>query len=198
MSSHTDNAGTRFGMWLFLYTELMLFGGLFVLYAVYYYKYSNDFTSGGAEMELFYGTLNTAILLTSSFCVAASIEAIKKNSKKLAIVLLYLTCLFGIIFLMNKYVEWSNKFSHGIYPGSERLAGSAKGVQIFFGLYFTLTGLHALHVLIGTSLMGTCLFLTEKGKITGSKVIILENSGLYWHLVDIIWIFIFPLFYLIL
>ena len=198
MTTNTDNAGVRFGMWLFLYTELMLFGGLFILYAVYYYKYSKDFILGGAEMELFYGTLNTAILLTSSFFVAASIEAIKKNSKKVVIILLSLTCLLGMIFLMNKYIEWSNKFSHNIYPGSGRLMNSPRGFVIFFGLYFTLTGLHALHVFIGTMVLASCMFLTASGKINKSKFNILENAGLFWHLVDIIWIFLFPLFYLIL
>jgi len=197
METHEDNKGVRLGMWLFLYTEIMLFGGLFVLYAAYYYRYSQDFAVAGKETDILLGTLNTAILLTSSFTVAAAIAAMKRGSKKIVIILLGVTILLALAFLFNKYIEWSHKFENGLYPGSSRLE-SEMGITIFFGLYFTLTGLHALHVSIGIIVLSTCLALSATERITAQKINILENSGLYWHLVDIIWIFLFPLFYLLL
>ena len=197
MEVNADAKGARLGMWLFLYTEIMLFGGLFVLYAAYYYRYTQDFVAAGRETELFMGTLNTAILLTSSFTVASAIAAMRRKSKKAVLMLLSITILLALAFLLNKYFEWSHKFEHGLYPGSATLENEM-GQTIFFGLYFTLTGLHALHVCIGIIVLGTCLWLTAAGRITAERINILENSGLYWHLVDIIWIFLFPLFYLLL
>jgi cytochrome c oxidase subunit 3 len=197
MEANVDNKGVRLGMWLFLYTEIMLFGGLFVLYAAYYYRYSQDFIAAGRETELFIGTLNTAILLTSSFTVASAIAAMKRESKKAVLVFLSITIILAMAFLVNKYFEWSHKFEHGFYPGSNKLANEM-GKSMFFGLYFTLTGLHALHICIGIIVLSTCLGLTAAGRITAERINILENSGLYWHLVDIIWIFLFPLFYLLL
>ena len=198
LSSTTDNAGVRFGMWLFLFTEIMLFGGLFILYSVYHHRYAADFAVGGKELELILGTINTAVLLTSSFTVASAIEAMRKNARKTALLLLSVTVLLGLIFLFDKYIEWSHKFAHGLYPGSARLLAGPKGIEIFFGLYFTLTGLHALHVFIGSGVLSTCLVFTAKGRITSERMNLLENAGLFWHLVDIIWIFLFPLFYLVL
>jgi cytochrome c oxidase subunit III len=197
MEAHEDNKGARLGMWLFLYTEVMLFGGLFVLYAAYYYRYSPDFAAAGKETDIVLGTLNTVILLTSSFTVASAIAAMKRGSKKVVIILLSVTILLALAFLFNKYMEWSHKFETGLYPGSSRLANEM-GITIFFGLYFTLTGLHAIHVSIGIIVLSTCLTLSATERITAQKINILENSGLYWHLVDIIWIFLFPLFYLLL
>lgn len=198
MSSTADNAGVRLGMWLFLYTEIMLFGGLFILYAVYHHRYTADFANGGKELELALGALNTGVLLTSSFTVASAIEAMRRKAKKAALLLLGLTILLGLIFLFDKYLEWSHKFAHGLFPGSARLLDGPKGFEIFFGLYFMLTGLHALHVLIGCGALSVCFFLGATDRITRDRMNILENTGLFWHLVDIIWIFLFPLFYLIL
>lgn len=198
MESKTDNAGVRLGMWLFLYTEIMLFGALFILYAVYYHQYAKDFAAGGKELELFMGALNTGLLLTSSFTVAAAIESLRKGLQRTALVFLGSTVFLGLLFLFNKYLEWAHKFAHGIYPGSELLLKGPKGEIIFFGLYFTLTGLHALHVVIGCGLLSACWALVYKGRVDAGRMNLLENSGLYWHLVDIVWIFLFPLFYLIL
>ena len=192
MSEARDNFGVRFGMWLFLYTEIMFFGGLFILYSVYYHDYYPYFIQGGKELDIFLGSLNTFVLLASSFCVAASIEFLRKGARKAALALL------GSLFLFDKGIEWAHKFSHGIYPGSASLAAGPKGLTIFFGLYFTLTGLHALHVLIGSTVLAYCWVLIYRGRITAGNMNWLENTGLFWHLVDIIWIFLFPLFYLIL
>ncbi len=198
MATHTDSIGPRMGMWFFLYTEIMLFGGLFILYAAYYHRYSADFIAAGRETMLVLGTLNTALLLISSFAVAAAVEAMSRNSSKKVILLLSLTIVLGLIFLFNKYLEWSRDFADGFYPGSDRMINGPVGQSIFFALYFTLTGLHALHVLIGTGVLGSCLVFTAKGNITAGRMNYLENAGLFWHLVDIIWIFLFPLFYLLL
>jgi cytochrome c oxidase subunit III len=194
MTAHTDSHGARFGMWLFIYTEIMLFGGLFVLYAAYYYRYRQDFISGGGQLELVLGAVNTVALLASSFTVAAAVRAMALQEKTAALVLLGVTALLGLAFLCNKYIEWSHKFAHGIIPGSEHMFSLPRGESVFFGMYFMLTGLHGLHVFIGIVVLSCCLYLCARGRL---RPVVLENCSLYWHLVDIIWIFLFPLFYLI-
>ena len=198
MTTPRDSTGIRIGMWLFLYTEIILFGGLFVLYAVYFYKYSGEFAKGGKELNRLIGSLNTIILLVSSFTVAASITAIRRQAKKLCLVLLAASFLCGVTFLINKYFEWGHKIAHGIYPNSPDLIGGPPGRNIFFGLYYVITGLHGLHVIIGMTLLAFSFLLVYNNRITAQRFALLENSGLYWHLVDLIWIFVFPLFYLIL
>lgn len=186
------------GMWLFLYTEIMLFGGLFVTYAAYYHRYSQDFIKAGKALEVVVGTTNTVLLLISSFAVAASITAIRKANPRATIAFLGLAIVLGLTFLVNKFFEWSHKFAHGLYPNSDALNALPNGEKIFYGLYYTITGLHGLHVAIGIVLLAVVTGLTVKGTIRPGNDIVLENSGLYWHLIDLIWIFVFPLFYLIL
>ncbi len=198
MSSQIDRTGIKIGMWLFLYSEIILFGGLFVLYAAYFHRYSEAFSVGGKELNRIIGALNTVVLLVSSFTVAASITAIQRNARKQTIGLLLFSIFCGVIFLVNKYFEWGAKIHHGIYPNSETLVAGDLGVNIFFGLYYVITGLHGLHVIAGMVLLSISLALVLAGKIDGSRLSMLDNSGLYWHLVDLIWIFVFPLFYLVL
>jgi cytochrome c oxidase subunit III len=187
----------KFGMWIFLLTELFLFGGLFLVYAVFRAKYSHDFHTAALELNTFIGTLNTVFLLTSSMTVAMSITAIQKNAPKLAFFLVFITLLLAALFMVNKYIEWTHKFEFRIFPGSDVLRNMPRGELLFFGLYFMMTGLHALHVLVGMVLLSINLVKIKKGIITSSRYLLLENSGLYWHLVDLIWIFLFPLLYLI-
>ncbi len=197
MSSPADEPGKKLGMWLFLYTETILFGALFVLYAVYFSRYTMDFIEGGKELDTLFGSMNTIILLISSFAVAASITAIQKSEKKKAMAGLLTAILCGLIFLINKYFEWGHKIEHGIFPNSEKLVDGPPGQNIFFGLYYVITGLHGIHIIIGMTLLIVSFVFVQLGKINNKHFTLLENSGLYWHLVDLIWIFIFPLFYLV-
>jgi cytochrome c oxidase subunit 3 len=187
----------KLGMWIFLLTELFLFGGLFLVYAVFRSSYSADFHEAARELNSFIGTLNTVFLLTSSLTVAMSLTAIQLNDTKKAFWLILLTIIFAALFMMNKYFEWSHKFEFRIYPGSPVLKNLARGELLFFGLYYMMTGLHALHVLVGMILLSIVLFKVKKGIIHRGHYLLLENSALYWHLVDLIWIFLFPLLYLI-
>ncbi len=198
MSSERDQTGIRIGMWLFLYTEIILFGGLFVLYAAYFHEYPKAFAEYGKELNRVIGACNTVLLLASSFTVAASITALRQHSRRLCLWLLAISLGCGGIFLVNKYFEWGHKFAIGLYPNSPALAAAPPGKNIFFGLYYVITGLHGLHVIIGMTLLAISLVMVHNNRITAQRFALLENSGLYWHLVDLIWIFVFPLFYLIL
>jgi cytochrome c oxidase subunit 3 len=194
---HYDPEAGKFGMWIFLLTELFLFGGLFLVYAVFRAKYSPDFHTAADELNTFVGTLNTVFLLASSMTVAMSITAIQKDQKKLALFLVAVTLLFAALFMVNKYFEWTHKFHYAIFPGSEVLRNMNRGELLFFGLYYMMTGLHALHVLVGMILLSINIVKIKKGTVNRERYLLLENSGLYWHLVDLIWIFLFPLLYLI-
>jgi cytochrome c oxidase subunit 3 len=187
----------RIGMWLFLSTEALLFGGLFLLYAVYRWKFSQPFHEASLELSRVFGTVNTVVLITSSLTAALSIHWLRENRIARARRLLAATIGLGFCFLAVKAFEWGTKFEHGLYPGSAVLAARGPGQTLYFGLYFTMTGLHALHVIVGMSVFGWVLALMAKGMVGAGKPIKLENAGLFWHLVDIVWIFLFPLFYLI-
>jgi cytochrome c oxidase subunit 3 len=195
---HKDDAGAKLGMWLFLFTELMLFGGLFLLYAVYLKRYPHEFAAGGKQLNWIMGTANTMILLTSSLCAAMAVTAVQRGELRRTIGLIIGTILCAAGFMAIKYVEWSAKFAHGIYPGSEHLKAGPFGESVFFSLYFISTGIHGLHVLIGGALLAVIALKVKSGEVTAGNYILLENGALYWHLVDLIWIFIFPLYYLVL
>jgi len=197
MEKKIDTTGIRIGMWLFLYTEIILFGGLFVLYAAYFHKYPKLFALGGEQLDSMIGPLNTVILLISSFTVAAAVTAVQRGKKGQVITFLSFSIVCGAVFLVNKYFEWSAKFHHDIFPNSATLQEGPDGLNIFFGLYYVITGLHGLHVIIGMILLAVTLALVMKGKVHQQRFQLLENAGLYWHLVDLIWIFVFPLFYLV-
>jgi cytochrome c oxidase subunit 3 len=197
MMNDRDDTGSKIGMWLFLFTELILFGGLFLLYSAYRFRFPHEFHEAAKELDLVLGSVNTLILLTSSFTMVMSIYFIRKKNKKVSVIMLALTILFGLLFLINKYFEWGAKIDHGIFPNSPELLARSHGDILFVGLYYAMTGLHGLHVIIGIILLSVVLVFVQKEKVTPGDYILLENSGLYWHLVDIIWIYLFPLFYLI-
>jgi cytochrome c oxidase subunit 3 len=197
MVRHTDEVGAKMGMWLFLFTEMLFFGGVFLLYAVYSAKYTADFSGASSELNRIIGTINTVILITSSLTAALSLSEIKKGALRSASVSLGITTLLGIIFLIVKYAEWSAKIGHGIYPGSAYLNDMTHGKVLFYSLYFVMTGVHAFHVLIGIIVFAVILVMIHKGTVHESNFVKLENSALYWHFVDIAWIYLFPLLYLL-
>jgi cytochrome c oxidase subunit 3 len=184
-------------MWLFLFTELILFGGMFIVYAVYRFSHPAEFQLAAKELDVFVGTLNTIILLTSSLTVAMSLTAMQEGRKGLAVFLVGVTIALALAFLVNKYFEWGHKISIGLYPKSPVLLNKPAGEILYFGLYYVMTGLHALHVIIGMGVLSVTLGSMVKGRINQHSYVRLESAALYWHLVDIIWIFLFPLFYLL-
>jgi cytochrome c oxidase subunit 3 len=196
-NEHIDSDTGKLGMWIFLFTELFLFGGLFLVYAIFRAKYSAEFHIAAAELNAFIGTMNTVFLLVSSMTAAMALTAIQKGDSRLTIFLLMVTILLAALFMVNKYFEWSHKFEYGIYPGSPVLKNMSHGELLFFGLYYMMTGLHALHVLIGMVLISISVVKVRARSINSERFLMLENSALYWHLVDLIWIFLFPLLYLI-
>jgi len=194
---HRDDEASKIGMWLFIFTEMLLFGGLFIAYSVYRFRNPDAFHLAADELNRSVGIINTIVLLISSATLAMALSAVQMGKIFHAKLLTTITIMLAFVFMINKYFEWGAKFEHHLYPGSEYLMELSQGEILFFGLYFAMTGLHALHILIGLVLMFVVLNRLQNNTITSDNNILLENSGLYWHLVDIIWIFLFPLFYLI-
>lgn len=196
--SHYDEEASKLGMWLFIFTELLLFGGLFIVYSIYRFLNPESFRMGGDEMNSTIGAINTIVLLVSSMSIAMATTALQKKNKKLVIFLCEVTIMLAIIFLINKYFEWGADFKRGVFPGSTYMKSNfSDGEILFFGLYFIMTGLHGIHIIAGTIVIIFAMRGVQTGKVTPDRPSLLENAGLYWHLVDIIWIFLFPLFYLI-
>jgi cytochrome c oxidase subunit 3 len=196
VEEHRDDFGARLGMWLFLVTEMLLFSGLFLSYSFMRARYPFEFHHAGSEMNAVLGVTNTLVLLTSSLTMVLAIVAIQRGEKRRAMLGVAGTILLGAVFLVNKAFEWTAEIHHGNYPGSAHLATLPPGEQVFFGLYYTMTGLHGLHVLVGISVLSVMLVMVRRGRINADRFVILENGGLYWHLVDVVWIFLLPLFYL--
>lgn len=194
---HRDDLASKLGIWLFIFTELLLFGGLFITYSVYRFRNPVAFHLAAEELDVAIGTINTVILLVSSMTIAMSTTAIQKKDKRTTLILIGITMILALVFLINKYFEWSGKIGHGLYPGSPVLDELGRGDILFFGLYFFMTGLHALHIIVGMVILGVVFVFVKNDRLTFDNFQLLENGGLYWHLVDLIWIFLFPLFYLI-
>lgn len=197
MHEHRDYEGAKIGMWLFLFTEVLLFGGLFLLYAVYLHRYPAEFHAAGKDLSRIFGTANTIVLITSSLCMALAISALQRGKVLLSQRLVLLTVALAGVFLVNKFFEWSAKIGHGIYPNSSGLLALPPGEMVFFNLYYLMTGLHGIHVIIGGAVLLYGWHLMRAGRVTPEHFVFLENGGLYWHLVDLVWIYLFPLFYLV-
>ena len=197
VDEHRDDEASKLGMWLFIFTELLLFGGLFLVYSVFRVQYHDAFHQSSLELSVTLGALNTVILLISSMTIAMTLTAMQKNDQKRALIFIAITLFCAALFLFNKYFEWGAKFHHGLYPGSELMSLLDRGHLLYFSLYFFMTGLHALHIVIGMTLLIVCYFQVKNKKINNKDYVLLENGALYWHLVDLIWIFLFPLMYLI-
>ena len=219
------------GMWVFLLTEILFFGGLFVAYMIYRIWYFDAFAEASRSLDLFWGGLNTAVLIFSSLTMAMAVRSAQTNKRMATVNWLVLTMILGCVFLGVKVIEYSEKFEHhhvpgpnfvwasehetaaaehGTLPGAGEAAPAAahrqlsltpdqlqRTTQIYFSLYFTMTGLHALHMIIGIGLMSVITWMSWKGKFDAEYYTPVEMSGLYWHFVDIVWIFLFPLLYLL-
>ena len=191
------------GMWIFLITEIMFFGGMFAVYTVYRSWYPDVFAIASSSLNEIIGALNTGVLLLSSFTMVMAVRAGQLGQQKMIVIFLILTLLFGGIFLGVKAYEWNQKFEEHHIPGQAafHLAGvlpQEQGhAQLFFSIYFAMTGLHALHMVIGVGILLTLIVLARKGRFSASYYTPVDVAGLYWHFVDIIWIFLFPLLYLI-
>lgn len=189
----------KMGMWLFLVTEILLFGGVFVAYAIFRAWYPDMFINAHKSLNVNLGAINTLVLITSSLTVALAIRDLQLNKVKRAAIMLGTTIALALVFLVIKYFEYSHKIHLGQLPGQyytyEGIAGT--NPHIFFSLYFILTGIHALHILIGVSILTWVLVKTIKGHFSAEYHTPVELGGLYWHLVDLIWIYLFPLLYLI-
>ncbi|MCP3984488.1 MAG: cytochrome c oxidase subunit 3 family protein [bacterium] len=192
-----DPVGARMGMWLFLLTELLLFGAMFIAFCMYYIQHGWRFSLGSQELSTAMGGANTLVLLTSSLTMALAIAAMQRRNTRLSQQLMNATIVCAVGFLVVKAFEWGGKFAHGLYPTSDHMAELSQGEQIFYSLYFVMTGFHALHVIIGGVLILWVKRRVTKGLVTTDRLVMMENVGLYWHLVDLVWIFLFPLFYLI-
>ena len=188
------------GMWLFLVQEVMFFGGLFVVYVTYRSLYGEAFAAGSRELDVLIGAFNTTVLLFSSFTMVVAVLGAKQGNRKKIVLGLILTILFGGIFLGVKYFEYGAKWEHRLVPGPHfEWHGEEVGrqVEMFFNLYFAMTGMHALHMVVGIGIMLFMLRPAWKGKWTPQNHNFVEGFGLYWHFVDIVWIFLFPFLYLI-
>ena len=207
------------GMWVFLLTEILFFGGLFVAYMIYRVWYYDAFALASKSLDIFWGALNTAVLIGSSLTMALAVRAAQTNQRKATVNWLILTMLLGSVFLGVKVIEYADKFEHHHVPGPNfvwEAAGEPAApvapqrethrmtpaqlqntTQIYFSLYFTMTGLHALHMIVGIGLMSVITWMAWRGKFDAEYFTPVEMSGLYWHFVDIVWIFLFPLLYLV-
>ena len=187
------------GMWLFLAQEVMFFGGLFAVYTVYRNLYPGAFALGSEHLNWKLGAFNTAVLICSSLTMAMAVHAAALGHRRQIVAYLLLTVALGSTFLGVKVVEYAEKFHHHLVPGAHfQFEGPlAQPVQIYFSLYFAMTGLHALHMIIGIPILLTLAWLAHRGHYGADYHAPVEMTGLYWHFVDIVWIFLFPLLYLI-
>jgi cytochrome c oxidase subunit III len=189
------------GMWLFLVTEFMFFGGLFLAYFIYRSSYPDDFAAGGHTMNALLGTINTAVLLTSSLTMALAVDAAHHARRQAVVRLLAATIALGLVFLAIKAYEYDHKYHEHLIPfaglpSSDELQGRP-GMISFLNLYFLMTGLHAFHMVIGIGLLLVLMALAWRGRLPPERAIVVHNAGLYWHFVDLVWVYLFPFFYLI-
>lgn len=177
----------KLGLWTFLATEVLLFGALFTAYAVFRAKYPAMFQSEHLKLNRVLGTLNTLVLITSSLAVVLGVDAIRRGKARLLEIYFGATVLLGAVFLCVKYIEWTGEFRRGLYPGT----------NLFFSLYFMMTGLHGIHVIFGMGALAYIVILSRRGRFSEGYHTPVEVAGLYWHFVDLVWIYLLPLLYLI-
>jgi cytochrome c oxidase subunit 3 len=187
------------GMWAFLTTEVMMFGGLFAAYGFYRARYSAGFEEASHLLDYFLGALNTGVLICSSLTMALAVQAAQEGKRKGTVLFLILTMILGLAFLGVKVVEYSDKFEHHLVPGAHFSVESEQPhlIQLFYSFYFAMTGLHALHMVVGIAILAILVVMTLRGRFSSEYNSPVEMTGLYWHFVDIVWIFLFPFLYLI-
>lgn len=196
-------SAAKLGMWIFLATEILMFSGLFLAYFIIRMFYPEMVLLAHEELSKTAGGINTVVLLTSSFTMALGVRAAQVGDQKALVRNLVLTILFAITFMVVKYFEYKSKFDHGLLPGkyyTAHLHGYEHIPDVphaFFGIYFCMTGLHGIHVLVGIGVIGWVLLRARKGHFGPAYYTPVENVGLYWHIVDLVWIFLFPLLYLV-
>jgi cytochrome c oxidase subunit 3 len=198
-SKEQQKDASTLGMWIFLVTEVMFFGGMFTAYVVYRSWYPGAFAAASRHLDIVLGGFNTAVLIASSLTMALAVRAAQLGARRPLIWFLIVTMLLGGVFLGVKAVEWHHKYVEHHIPGPNfHYEGpGAANVQLFFSLYFGMTGLHAFHMVIGIGILATLVYYASKGVYTAGYNTPVDLAGLYWHFVDIIWIFLFPLLYLI-
>jgi cytochrome c oxidase subunit 3 len=205
VAHHFDNADQQFesnrmGVWLFLVTEILFFGGLFCAFAVFRSWYYPAFLEAHHHLDKVLGATNTLVLITSSLTMALAVRSAQTNNKKATTILLLITLACAATFMVIKYFEYAHKFHDGLLPGKYFTAEgfqTGKDAGLFFAVYFMLTGVHGTHVLVGMGLITWILIRNQKGQFSQRYYSPVENVGLYWHLVDLVWIFLFPLLYLV-
>jgi cytochrome c oxidase subunit 3 len=204
VADHFDDFAQQYeaanlGMWTFLVTEIMFFGGMFLGYTVYRYAYPETFAQASNHLDVMLGTINTAVLIGSSLTVVMAVHAVQHSNRRALVGFLVLTMLLGLVFLGIKFAEYHHKFEEHLIPGW-RFAypgENANRAAIFFSFYFAMTGMHAVHMLIGIGIFLVLTFNAWRGRYSAAYHTPVELAGLYWHFVDIVWIFLFPLFYLL-
>ena len=194
-----QHEASTLGMWVFLVTEVMFFGGLLVAYLLYRVWYPAAWSEGSLELDILLGGFNTVVLIGSSLTMALAVRAAQTGMPKATVRWLILTILLGLTFLVVKAFEYEHKWALNHIPGPNfQFEGPhARQVEIFLSLYFALTGLHALHMIVGVSLLGVIAWMAHRGRFSPQWSTPVELAGLYWHFVDIVWIFLFPLLYLV-
>lgn len=204
VAHHFDDAeqqheASTLGMWAFLVTEIMFFGGMFLTYAVYRSVYPEVFAHASNHMDIVLGTVNTAVLIGSSLSVAMAVHAAHHSKPRALLHYLLVTIGLGAVFLGIKFIEYGHHFEAHLFPGWDfRYEGAdPRHAAIFFSLYFTMTGMHAIHMIIGIAIFLVLSWNAGRGRYSNLYYTPVELSGLYWHFVDIVWIFLFPLFYLV-
>jgi len=192
-----DYGGGKFGFWVFLLTEAMMFGVLFLIFAIFFYRYTDAFAASSGSLNVWLGGVNTVILLISTYTMGVSTLMMRRGKVGASLRLLGLTVAMAALFLAIKATEWSVDIGHGLYPGSGVLDALDKGEILFFGLYFVMTGLHGLHVIVGIALMSWVMLMIRYGGVRPDHIIVMKNVTLYWDFVHLVWIVLFPLFYMI-
>lgn len=196
-SLEQQREAARLGLWTFLATEVLFFGGLFLGYTVYRHMYPHDFAVAGKHTNVYFGGINTAILLTSSLTMALAVRAAQINQTKALVRYLLFTILFAFAFLGVKGAEYTQDVHEHLFPGPSFVVAGAPQGELFFYFYWAMTALHGLHVLIGIGILSVIAVLASRGHYSAEYHNPVEVTGLYWHFVDIVWIFLFPLLYLI-